>query len=162
MSAPNACLNCGAQLTGEYCGSCGQRKVVGQGDLTLREFLEDTTQELAHWEGKVPQSLKTLFLKPGQLTLDFLAGRRARWLPSLRIYLICSVAYFLSVAFAAGVLRHVHVASFETRLWRLLAENDSQVGSGGQRISCGRFRCEHPRAGRRPHVDLSWPNRCKT
>jgi hypothetical protein len=95
MSAPNACLNCGAELAGEYCASCGQQKVAGQADLTLREFLEDTTQELAHWEGKVPQSLKTLLLKPGALTLDFLAGRRARWLPPLRLYLICSVAYFL-------------------------------------------------------------------
>ena len=95
MSAPNACLNCGAELAGEYCASCGQRKVAGRGDLTLREFLEDTTEELAHWEGKVPQSLKTLLLKPGKLTADFLAGRRARWLPPLRLYLICSVAYFL-------------------------------------------------------------------
>jgi len=107
MSAPNACLNCGAQLNGEYCASCGQRKLDRDGDLTLREFLEDTTQELAHWEGKVPQTLKTLFIAPGQLTLDFFAGRRARWLTPLRIYLICSVAYFLSVAFAERVSHRI-------------------------------------------------------
>jgi uncharacterized protein DUF3667 len=103
MSAPNACLNCGAQLAGEYCASCGQRKVAREEDLTLREFLEDTTQELAHWEGKVPQTLKTLFLQPGRLTLDFLAGRRVRWLPPLRLYLICSLAYFLSDALAESI-----------------------------------------------------------
>lgn len=103
MSAPNACLNCGAQLSGEYCASCGQRKVARDADLTLREFLEDTTQELAHWEGKVPQSLKTLFLEPGRLTIDFLAGRRVRWLPPLRLYLICSVAYFLSGALSESI-----------------------------------------------------------
>ncbi|HEV8365323.1 MAG TPA: DUF3667 domain-containing protein [Gemmatimonadaceae bacterium] len=103
MSAPNACLNCGAELTGEYCASCGQRKVAREQDLTLREFLEDTTQELAHWEGKVPQTLKTLFLEPGRLTLDFLAGRRARWIPPLRLYLICSVVYFLLSAFSESI-----------------------------------------------------------
>lgn len=103
MSAPNACLNCGAELAGEFCASCGQRRVAREGDLTLREFLEDTTQELAHWEGKVPQSLKTLLFKPGKLTLDFLAGRRARWLPPLRLYLICSVAYFLSSELSEGI-----------------------------------------------------------
>ncbi|HEY7569233.1 MAG TPA: DUF3667 domain-containing protein [Gemmatimonadaceae bacterium] len=103
MSAPNACLNCGAELAGEYCANCGQRKVAREEDLTLREFLEDTTQELAHWEGKVPRSLKTLFLAPGRLTLDFLAGRRARWLSPLRLYLICSLAYFLSDALAESI-----------------------------------------------------------
>jgi hypothetical protein len=102
MNAPNACLNCGAALTGEYCASCGQRKVDREG-LSLREFLEDTTQELAHWEGKVPQSLKTLFLEPGRLTLEFLAGRRARWLPPLRLYLICSVVYFLLSVFSESI-----------------------------------------------------------
>jgi len=101
MSAPNACLNCGAALSGPYCASCGQRAV--DRDLSMREFLEDTTQELAHWEGKVPQSLKTLFLEPGRLTLDFLAGRRVRWLPPLRLYLICSLAYFLSSALAESI-----------------------------------------------------------
>ncbi len=105
MSAPNVCLNCGTQLAGPYCAQCGQHEV--DPDLTLREFLGETTQELAHWEGKVPQTLKTLFLEPGRLTLDFFAGRRARWLTPLRLYLICSVAYFLSVALAERVSHRI-------------------------------------------------------
>lgn len=39
-----------------------------------------------------------MFLKPGVLTADFLAGRRARWLSPLRVYLICSIAFFGSRA----------------------------------------------------------------
>jgi hypothetical protein len=88
------CLNCDAELVGPYCARCGQKRPLI--DLSLREFLHETTQEVTHWEGKVPATLKTLFTKPGLLTLDFLEGRRARWLPPLRLYLICSVAYFLS------------------------------------------------------------------
>ena len=91
-SLPAACLNCGAALTGAYCARCGQKAT--RPDLTLGGFLHETTHELAHWDGKVPATLKTLFLKPGQLTIDFLAGRRARWLSPLRVYLICSVAFF--------------------------------------------------------------------
>lgn len=89
-----ACLNCGNALTGAYCASCGQKKI--QTDLTLRELLHETTHELAHWDGKIPATLETLFFQPGVLTEDFLAGRRARWLPPLRLYLICSIAFFLS------------------------------------------------------------------
>src|SRR5439155_21106078 len=77
-----------------YCARCGQKKP--HPDLTLRELLQETTEELVHWEGKVPSTIKTFFLEPGRLTLDFLAGRRARWLPPLRLYLICSVAFFVS------------------------------------------------------------------
>lgn len=63
-------------------------------NLTLGAFLKETTEELTHWDGKVPATLRTLFLRPGALTIDFLAGRRVRWLSPLRVYLICSVALF--------------------------------------------------------------------
>jgi len=88
------CLNCGAPMVGPYCASCGQKQP--HPDLTLGELVHEATEELTHWDGKVPATLKTLFLKPGQLTTDFLAGRRARWLSPLRLYLICSVVFFLS------------------------------------------------------------------
>lgn len=96
MAVPDvaACLNCGAEMRGAYCASCGQK--APHTDLTLREFLHETTEELSHLDGKVPRTLKTLLTKPGLLTVDFLAGRRARWLPPLRVYLICSLAFFVS------------------------------------------------------------------
>ncbi len=91
-SSSVSCLNCGATLAGPYCARCGQK--AAHNDLTLGGFLHETTHELTHWDGKIPSTLKTLFLKPGQLTLDFLSGRRARWLAPLRVYLICSLAFF--------------------------------------------------------------------
>lgn len=89
-----SCLNCGSPLAGEFCSSCGQKRP--HTDLTLGEFLRETTEELTHWEGKVPRTLTTLLRRPGELTRDFLAGRRARWLPPLRVYIICSLLFFVS------------------------------------------------------------------
>jgi hypothetical protein len=89
-----ACLNCGAAMAGPFCARCGQKAPMIE--LTLGELLRDTTHELTNLEGKVPATLKALLVAPGRLTQDFLAGRRARWLTPLRLYLICSVAYFLS------------------------------------------------------------------
>jgi hypothetical protein len=83
-------------LGGQYCAACGQR--VPRHDLTLGELLHEITHELFHWDGKLPKTLSALLLKPGLLTEDFLAGRRARWLPPLRLYLICSLAFFVSGA----------------------------------------------------------------
>jgi hypothetical protein len=102
-----ACLNCGRPLAGPYCAACGQKRQVT--DLTLREFLHETTHELTNWDGKIPNTLKTLFFRPGVLTVDFLAGRRARWLSPLRLYLICSLAFFVSKPIAQSISqRSVH------------------------------------------------------
>jgi len=60
----------------------------------VREFARETSHELADWDGKIPATLKTLFTQPGVLTIDALAGRRMRWLTPLRVYLLCSVAFF--------------------------------------------------------------------
>jgi hypothetical protein len=88
------CLNCSAPLAGQYCAECGQRD--SRPNPTLREYADEWFTEILHWDGKLPHTLKALMLKPGQLTEDFLAGRRIRWLSPLRTYLICSIAYFLA------------------------------------------------------------------
>lgn len=98
---PEVCANCEAVLTGPYCAQCGQKVVPA--NISLREFLHETTHELTEWDGKVPQTLKTLVFRPGQLTIDFLAGKRARWLAPLRLYLLCSVAYFLTAPLLEAV-----------------------------------------------------------
>jgi hypothetical protein len=93
-STPAPCANCGAPPTGAYCAKCGQKPA--RRDPTFGEFLRDTTHELTDWDGKLPATLRALFFRPGLLTEDFLAGRRARWLPPLRVYLICSLVFFAS------------------------------------------------------------------
>jgi hypothetical protein len=97
----SACLNCGSALTGAYCASCGQKAT--RPEPSLREFLHETTQELTHWDGKLATTLATLFGRPGILTRDFLNGRRARWLAPMRVYLICSLAFFAARSFVEVV-----------------------------------------------------------
>lgn len=92
-SSPRACRNCGAALTGAFCAACGQRNAPP--NPTLREYADEWFTEILHWDGKLPATLKSLLLRPGELTQDFLAGRRIRWLSPLRTYLICSIVFFL-------------------------------------------------------------------
>jgi len=95
------CLNCGAALAGPFCAACGQK--AREPDPTLAEFLRESTVEITSLDGRVWASLRALFLNPGQLTLDVLAGRRARWLHPLRLYLVCSIAYFVSVPLVESI-----------------------------------------------------------
>jgi hypothetical protein len=114
---PPACLNCHATLSGAFCAACGQKTV--DADPSLRDFLHDTTHELTHWEGRLLVTLRALFLRPGVLTEDFLAGRRARWLPPLRLYLICSLTFFAVTALVDAVTPEVP----DDELARITIEN---------------------------------------
>jgi hypothetical protein len=94
--APTRCRNCDAILSGRYCANCGQR-----GDIhvpTTRELMHEVLEGLTHSDSRLWRTLLLLWFRPGVLTNEFLAGRRAGSLPPFRLYLIVSVAYFLIVS----------------------------------------------------------------
>jgi hypothetical protein len=90
------CRNCGAELSGAFCASCGQRTI--DPDPTLREFLHDLAEELLHWDGKLATTFRLLLTRPGALTAEYLAGRRISYISPLRLYLTCSLLFFFASA----------------------------------------------------------------
>lgn len=90
-----ACLNCGAAMDGQYCWNCGQRN--RDRVITLREVLKDGFDELFDWDSRLWRSFRPLLLKPGLLTAEYLRGRRVRYVPPFRTYLVLSFLFFLVV-----------------------------------------------------------------
>ena len=90
------CLNCGTELRGQYCGNCGQR--AGSRLISLWELLRDAFGDLLELDSRLWRTLIPLLIRPGQLTRDYLEGRRARYMPPFRMYLVLSVVFFV-VAF---------------------------------------------------------------
>ena len=86
------CLNCGAVLAGTWCARCGQRAVALR--PTVHELLHEAFHELAHFDGKIIRTAKLLLFKPGELTREFLDGKRARSVSPIRLYLLCSLLFF--------------------------------------------------------------------
>lgn len=101
---PN-CLNCGAGLHGAYCHACGQKAVSLH--LGVHDFAHDATHEYLHLDGKIWKTVKLLVFKPGQLTKEFVEGRRARYISPLRLYLTFSLLFFFLAAVnpQSGVIR---------------------------------------------------------
>jgi hypothetical protein len=64
----------------------------------------EAVHEFLHLDGKIFQTLRLLVLKPGLLTVEFLRGRRARYVGPLRLYLTCSLLFFLLASFAPGTV----------------------------------------------------------
>ena len=91
------CLNCGVTLAGDYCSQCGQRD-TGK-DLRFADLLSELVGALFTWDSRIWRTLVPLLVRPGFLTAEFMAGRRARYVPPLRLYLIISFALFLGLSF---------------------------------------------------------------
>lgn len=96
LPAHTKCLNCGSALQDKYCPVCGQKNK--DYTLTFRDFFSDFLEELLDVDSRVLRSLRLLFTKPGFLTSEYVKGRRVRYLPPLRIYLVASVLFFLVVS----------------------------------------------------------------
>lgn len=95
-SSPSACLNCGAALRGKYCAACGQR--VETHPPTIGHFLEEIVETLTHADSRLWLTLRLLISKPGHLSREFFAGRRAGYMPPIRLYFVLSVLFFLLLA----------------------------------------------------------------
>ena len=91
-------------LDGAFCSDCGQRDVDPRRPMSrlVAELLEETFDV----DGRLIRTLRVLFGTPGELTCQYLAGRRQRYTPPLRLYLVVSLLFFVAMSWAAsrGVL----------------------------------------------------------
>ena len=99
MSEPgdsHSCLNCGAPLAGQYCGQCGQRATSRF--ISLWGLISDAFGDLFELDSRLWRTVVPLLIRPGLLTKEYLQGRRARYMPPFRMYLVLSLFFFI-VAF---------------------------------------------------------------
>ena len=94
------CANCGSLLSGRYCSACGQRADTGA--HTIGHFIGEAAEVLTHADSRLWRTLWPLLARPGFLTREYLAGRRARYLQPFRLYLITSVLFFVLSAVLTG------------------------------------------------------------
>ena len=87
------CENCGATINGHYCSQCGQH--YEPHIHSLGHFMFEAAENLTHADSRVWLTLWPLLLKPGFLTKEFFEGRRSRYLPPFRLYLVISAIFFL-------------------------------------------------------------------
>lgn len=69
-------------------------------DPSFAELAGEAWDAATNLDGRVLTTLRQLMLRPGRLTAEYLSGRRTRYLPPLRLYLLCSVGYFLVASVA--------------------------------------------------------------
>ena len=89
-----ACANCGQSLHGEFCHACGQRR-FREADRRLGHLLRQALATATDLDGRFWGSLRALAFRPGQLSRDYLDGRRRRWMAPMALFLLANVLYFV-------------------------------------------------------------------
>lgn len=98
IETPQACKNCKALLVGNYCHQCGQEANTGLRNA-VRMFGEGIG-EMFEFDSRVRRTFFPLFFKPGYLSLEWVAGRRARYVRPVRLYLFVSIVFFIAFTIA--------------------------------------------------------------
>lgn len=91
------CPNCDTPLgpTANFCPNCGQEN--HEVKLPLQHIGYEFIESITHFDNKLWNSLKAIFTRPGQMTAEFLEGKRARFVPPARLYVFVSVIFFFLV-----------------------------------------------------------------
>ncbi|MBU6476911.1 MAG: DUF3667 domain-containing protein [Xanthomonadaceae bacterium] len=89
------CENCGAPLYGKYCYACGQPT-----HGLVRHFgsvLSDIADSVLNVDERLFRTIGPLYFRPGKLTLDYFAGRRARYVTPFRMVFFLAIVAFFAV-----------------------------------------------------------------
>ncbi|WP_420576581.1 DUF3667 domain-containing protein [Ekhidna sp.] len=89
------CKNCERKLESDFrfCPTCGQEhkdKVVH-----FKQFILDFLGDYFTFDSLIIRSVRPLLFNPGFLTREFVAGRRVRYIPPLRMFIFISIVFFL-------------------------------------------------------------------
>jgi hypothetical protein len=141
---PSACLNCEQPLGDprpRYCPACGQETNVRAPGIG--EFMQQFGGAYFATEGALWRTARLLLFKPGELTRQYLAGRRKHYVLPLRLFLSCSVIMLLALRIA-GLVNFAKLD--DEAIAAALPERPRSVhlelGFGQAGLDEGRFYCE--------------------
>ena len=75
-----------------FCPNCGQEVILSHNlSLLIHNFLSDYFT----FDSKIFRSYLPLLTKPGFLSLEYLRGKRVKYVPPLRMFIFLSIIFFL-------------------------------------------------------------------
>jgi hypothetical protein len=89
------CRNCGAPVAERYCSRCGQ--LASNFHRPFFSLVASSLADTFALDSRLWRSLPLLLFRPGRMTRNYLDGKRARYVPPFRLFLLSSVLFFLTV-----------------------------------------------------------------
>jgi hypothetical protein len=91
-TSSTVCLNCGTQFKGKFCNNCGQ-KIIEPHERTIKHFVYQFFGSAFFLENNFLKNIWALLSHPGKLPLDFIEGRRKRWMPPFSLFFLLNIFF---------------------------------------------------------------------
>ena len=91
------CLNCGHPFEGyeKFCSYCGQKNTAKK--LSFGNFLSNLISGFFSYDSRFWNTFLPLITKPGKVSKEYIAGKRARFVNPFQFYLNVSIIFFLLI-----------------------------------------------------------------
>lgn len=89
------CRNCGTQVDERYCPQCGQ--LAASFHRPVISLVAETISDSLALDGRIARTLPRLLFRPGSLSRDYSEGKRSRYVPPFRLFLLSSLLFYLVV-----------------------------------------------------------------
>lgn len=122
--AGTLCKNCQAELLGHFCHTCGQS--AHDHHRSIFHLVFEAVEGLFHFDSRLWRTLPMVFFRPGTLNRRYLEGKRARFVPPFRLFLV-SLLLFI---FAAETQTHhalVHLQEDHPRKVAVTMDQAQQI-----------------------------------
>ncbi|MEL7144953.1 MAG: DUF3667 domain-containing protein [Bacteroidota bacterium] len=90
---PEQCFNCGTAIKGNFCHSCGQR-VRDNLDRSLGRLLGEFFGNVFFFDNRFFLSLWYTIRYPGRMTVEFLDGKRKKFISPVTLFLFFNLIFF--------------------------------------------------------------------
>lgn len=87
------CLNCRAIVKGSFCNQCGQT-LRNNKDRSISKLLGNFLSNVFFLDNRFLISMWYLFRFPSRMTLEFLEGKRKKFIPPVTLFLFLNLVYF--------------------------------------------------------------------
>lgn len=87
------CLNCNYPLIGKFCGNCGQKAFLHKDSFL--HMISHFVSDYFHYDNKFWLTVKTFMTKPGLVTLEFIEGKRVKYINPIQLYIFVTTVLVL-------------------------------------------------------------------
>lgn len=91
----NTCSNCNESLHGDFCSFCGQRNNTKR--ISTKQIATDIFNNLFNVDSPLWATLRMTIKAPGQLSRDYITGKRKCYFHPVRYFIIAMALYYLFV-----------------------------------------------------------------
>src|SRR5699024_10241722 len=96
LRSENNCLNCGRKVQERFCSYCGQENIINRPSFLY--LFTVFFQDLINYDSNFWRTIRGLLFRPGKIIMEYLVGRRKKYVNPIKLYFFVSLITFLFIS----------------------------------------------------------------